>query len=77
MEILAYTLEYSLMERQNGSTHGTGYDYDTHVPFLLYGTGVKTGKETSDVHVIDITPTVLNLLQLEHDELDGKPRVLN
>jgi len=26
-----------------GTTHGTPYEYDTHVPFMLYGPGVSGG----------------------------------
>ena len=26
-----------------GTTHGTPYDYDRHVPLLVYGPGVKGG----------------------------------
>src|SRR5207237_3146731 len=26
-----------------GTTHGTPHDYDTHVPLLVYGPGVKGG----------------------------------
>jgi hypothetical protein len=25
----------------NGTTHGTPYDYDTHVPLIVYGTGIR------------------------------------
>ena len=47
---------------QGGTTHGTAYVYDTHVPFLIYGKGIRHG-ETSDKTVIpDIAPTVSALL---------------
>ncbi|KKK59869.1 hypothetical protein LCGC14_3030070, partial [marine sediment metagenome] len=29
---------------KTGSTHGTAYSYDTHVPLLFYGKGIKKGK---------------------------------
>lgn len=45
-----------------GSTHGTPYDYDTHVPLLWYGVGVKPGVRTERVGVDDLAPTLANLL---------------
>jgi len=28
-----------------GSTHGSGYNYDTHVPLFFYGKGIKKEKQ--------------------------------
>ena len=47
---------------RTGSTHGSGLNYDTHVPLLFFGTGIKQG-ETFDKTVIpDIAPTISALL---------------
>lgn len=47
---------------QTGSTHGSGLNYDTHVPLLFFGKGIKHG-ETFDKTVIpDIAPTISALL---------------
>lgn len=32
-----------------GTSHGTPYDYDTHVPLLAYGPGIKPGKREGKV----------------------------
>lgn len=32
---------------KTGSTHGTSYSYDTHVPLLFYGNGIKKEKHMS------------------------------
>jgi len=32
-----------------GTSHGTPYDYDTHVPLLVYGPGIKPGKREGKV----------------------------
>lgn len=48
-----------------GSTHGSGYSYDTHVPIMFYGKGIKQGRSRKRVAVIDIAPTISNLLQIE------------
>ena len=50
--------------RSKGTTHGTVYAYDTHVPFLLYGWGVKPGQTLRRTHVHDIAPTITALLSL-------------
>lgn len=46
----------------DGSTHGSPYDYDTHVPFFLYGNSIENGQSARAVNIIDIAPTVCHLL---------------
>jgi len=47
-----------------GTTHGSPYTYDTHVPMLFYGNGIKKGS-TSNYHTItDIAPTLSFLLNI-------------
>lgn len=50
--------------RQTGTTHGTHYRYDTHVPMLFSGKGIKRGKFSQKSAVIDIAPTLHDLLGL-------------
>lgn len=50
---------------KTGTTHGTPYEYDTHVPLIFYGTGVKPGKQDVQVKITDIAPTVSALLGME------------
>lgn len=49
-----------------GSTHGTDYSYDTHVPLLFYGKGIEKGETTQRSEVIDIAPTVSALLGIAY-----------
>ncbi|TQM48706.1 type I phosphodiesterase/nucleotide pyrophosphatase [Arcticibacter tournemirensis] len=49
-----------------GTTHGTGYDYDTHVPLIWYGWKVKHGSTGNLVHITDIAVTVSDLLNISH-----------
>ncbi len=51
-------------EERTGTTHGSGYNYDTHVPLLFYGKGIKKGKSKRYIPIIDIAPTLANLLQI-------------
>ncbi|MFC3881980.1 alkaline phosphatase PafA [Algoriphagus namhaensis] len=45
-----------------GTTHGTGFSYDTHVPILFYGWGVKAGSSSRKVAITDIAPTLSMML---------------
>ena len=47
-----------------GTTHGTPWSYDTHVPFLLYGKGVKKARIYRETNTRDIAPTISMLLQI-------------
>lgn len=48
-----------------GSTHGTAYDYDRHVPIIFMGTGIKAGKYPNDCGPEDIAPTLAKILGFE------------
>lgn len=54
------TISYS----KTGSTHGSGYNYDTHVPIIFYGKGIKKGASKSHVNITDIAPTISSLLEI-------------
>ncbi|NVN17805.1 alkaline phosphatase family protein [Muricauda sp. HICW] len=45
-----------------GSTHGSPQIYDTHVPLLLYGKGIKQGSTVNRTEIPDIAPTIAALL---------------
>jgi predicted AlkP superfamily pyrophosphatase or phosphodiesterase len=47
---------------EKGSTHGSSFSYDTHVPLLFYGAGIKKGETLEKTEVIDIAPTISALL---------------
>lgn len=40
------------------TTHGTGHRYDTHVPMILFGFGVKKGEYLAPSAPIDLAPTL-------------------
>jgi predicted AlkP superfamily pyrophosphatase or phosphodiesterase len=48
-----------------GTTHGTPYDYDTHVPILFWGPRVRAGRYHANVAPNDIAPTLATLLDIE------------
>jgi arylsulfatase A-like enzyme len=47
----------------NVTTHGSPYEYDTHVPLLVWGPRwVKAGPVAQRVEVADIAPTLARIL---------------
>jgi hypothetical protein len=48
-----------------GSTHGSWNPYDSHIPLLWFGWGVKHGKSNRETYMTDIAPTVAAMLQIQ------------
>ncbi len=51
---------------KTGTTHGSAYSYDTHVPLLFFGTGIRHGISNSSVSISDIAPTLAAMLNIEN-----------
>lgn len=47
-----------------GTSHGTGYSYDTNVPIMFFGWGVKHGSSSRRASITDIAPTLSMMLDL-------------
>lgn len=60
---------------QTGTTHGSIYRYDTHVPIIFCGKGIQQGRFTEKSGVIQIAPTLHRLLKLpeQSKQYDGIP----
>ncbi len=50
---------------KTGSTHGTGYNFDTHVPLLFFGGKITHGATYQRTNITDIAPTMSALLGIE------------
>lgn len=48
-----------------GSTHGTFYTYDSHIPLVWMGSGIAKGKLHREVYMTDIAATLSALLQIQ------------
>jgi predicted AlkP superfamily pyrophosphatase or phosphodiesterase len=46
------------------ATHGSGFNSDTNIPLIWYGSGIKNGQSYVHYDVTDITPTVSALLHI-------------
>ncbi|MBM3813822.1 MAG: alkaline phosphatase family protein [Acidimicrobiia bacterium] len=55
---------YWLFE-EKGTSHGTPYNYDSHVPVIFMGPGIKPGRFHGRAAVNDIAPTLATLLDVE------------
>ena len=45
-----------------GSQHGSGLNYDTHVPLIFFGKGIQQGGTFKKTRIVDIAPTISALL---------------
>lgn len=48
-----------------GTTHGTWYPYDAHIPLIWYGWKIRPGKLNREVYLTDIAPTLGALLNIQ------------
>jgi arylsulfatase A-like enzyme len=46
-----------------GTTHGSPYTYDTHVPVIFFGKGIPSGRSAAYYAITDIAPTLAILLK--------------
>jgi bisphosphoglycerate-independent phosphoglycerate mutase (AlkP superfamily) len=59
---------------KTGSTHGSAFNYDTHVPLLFFGKGIKHGQTFQKTEITDIAPTISALLGISFPNgVIGKP----
>ena len=78
---LLLILEYGYLPKSSlspnphqGTSHGSGYTYDTHVPCLWYGAGIRKNEILQRLNITDIGPTLLELLNLPKSaSISGSP----
>lgn len=61
-DVVVVTMPGWIEYGRTGTTHGSPFSYDTHVPIIFYGNGVKEGHYSQQAHVSDIAPTVCSFL---------------
>ncbi len=59
--LLVYKPDY-ITYSKTGSTHGSPYSYDTHVPLLFFGKGINKGETYERTEIPDIAPTIAAML---------------
>ncbi len=59
---------------KTGTTHGSWYPYDSHIPLLWMGWGVKQGRSNKTYYMTDIAATLAALLRIQEPNASiGKP----
>lgn len=59
---------------EKGTTHGSGFSYDTHVPLIFFGKGIKKGSSFDLSEIPDIAPTISAMLGISFpNAATGKP----
>jgi predicted AlkP superfamily pyrophosphatase or phosphodiesterase len=59
-------------ESKVGTSHGSPYEYDTHVPIIFWGPRFALRKVERPVHTVDLAPTLAKMLNLNiPNNLDG------
>ncbi len=60
-----YVLQPDYMEYgMTGTTHGSPWTYDTHVPAIFFGFGVKHGENYTHQNITDIAPTISSICKI-------------
>jgi arylsulfatase A-like enzyme len=47
------------------ATHGSPYNYDTHVPLIIMGQGIGAGRYQQSATPADLAPTLAALLRIQ------------
>lgn len=53
-----------IASRPTGTTHGSAYNYDSHVPVLFFGKNIPKGETVERYSITDIAPTIANILNI-------------
>ena len=50
---------------KKGTTHGSWNSYDSHIPLIFMGWGIKNGESNKEYNMTDIAPTLSSLLRVQ------------
>ncbi len=64
-DVIVVLKPFYMIRTEDGTTHGSPYSYDTHVPVIFYGAGIVPGSYSAASSPSDIAPTLSTLLKLE------------
>ena len=73
-DIFLILKKYWIYTSKTGTTHGSPYDYDAHIP-LIFATGnTKSSKRNQYIRSIDIAPSVAKILNITYPKnVNGRP----
>lgn len=59
---------------KKGTSHGSAYNYDTHVPVLFYGQGIPAQSVVTAYEITDIAASLVHILNVQRpNAMTGKP----
>jgi predicted AlkP superfamily pyrophosphatase or phosphodiesterase len=62
-----------ILAGERGTTHGSPYWYDRHVPMVFMGAGIPAGRDPQRVATVDFAPTLARLLGVPYPrDVDGR-----
>jgi hypothetical protein len=62
---LEIILEPFWMRQATGTTHGSPYNYDAHIPLILMGRRIRAGSYPGHVALNDLAPTLATLIEVD------------
>ena len=62
---LEIILEPYWMRQATGTTHGSPYNYDAHIPLILMGRNIKAGTYVGRIALNDLAPTLAALISVD------------
>lgn len=67
---------YIISVTGKGTTHGSPFSYDTHIPVLFQGAPFNPGRYADEFYITDIVPTLCAALHIDQPAMSmGKPAV--
>lgn len=64
-DVFLFTAPGSIADEGTGTGHGSPWAYDSHIPLLVKGPGVRPGTYSRRVGTVDIAPTLAQILRIE------------
>jgi len=64
IQIITEPQWYDGTPRSTGTTHGTWTPYDSHIPLVFMGWGIRPGSTNKVINMTDIAPTISALLKI-------------
>ena len=66
--------ENVLSNERTGTTHGSPYWYDRHVPLIFMGPGIRADRIETRISTVDFAPTLAEVARVKYPaDLDGSP----
>jgi hypothetical protein len=62
---LEIILEPYWMRQAQGTTHGSPYNYDAHIPLILMGSRIQSGEYSANVALNDLAPTLATIVNVD------------